>query len=170
MTDRTKLTLEKPAAGAINIALQMPALVPITRSLVAEDQVKQILADLFMLMTIGRVELAEHDAPIVIRLVQAVSRALPRTQFLVRTGARTHAFRKGAVVNDKAKLEASKDVDRMLRDATATRPYAASTRYAIGDIVEHASFGRGLVTRLVEQQKIVIQFSDAERTLVHARA
>jgi hypothetical protein len=179
MDNPTRLTLERPAAGAVNIALMIPELGVVTRScgVSAAHDVTRIVSGLFTLTTSGRVELAGGDAAIVVMLVTWLSGKLKRTRFVLRIEAddgfrRIYELHKGGVAErDPAKPKpkpASTEIERKLQQATA-RPYSVKTHYAIGEVVEHPSFGRGLVTRLVEQ-KIVVQFVDAERTLVHARA
>jgi hypothetical protein len=47
-------------------------------------------------------------------------------------------------------------------------PTSRPTRFATGDIVEHPTFGRGRVVGVTEN-KVVLKFRDAERTLVHGK-
>ena len=49
------------------------------------------------------------------------------------------------------------------------RPYAASQRFAVGDVVEHPKFGRGTVVASLTQ-RIEVEFADGKYTLVHAGA
>ena len=48
------------------------------------------------------------------------------------------------------------------------RPYAASQRFAVGDVIDHPKFGRGSVAA-VTGQRIDVEFADGMHTLVHAR-
>ncbi|WP_163992373.1 hypothetical protein [Pyxidicoccus caerfyrddinensis] len=62
------------------------------------------------------------------------------------------------------------EVDRSVpkKAAGAAKPYSASAKFALGDTIEHVKFGTGSVIR-VGDSKIDVRFSDATRTLVHAR-
>ncbi len=48
------------------------------------------------------------------------------------------------------------------------RPYAVTTTYAVGDLVDHPKFGRGTV-KTVAAQRVEIEFATGVNTLVHAR-
>jgi hypothetical protein len=50
----------------------------------------------------------------------------------------------------------------------ASRRYAASATFAVGDTIDHPKFGAGEVVR-VNEGKIEVEFADEFRTLVHAR-
>jgi hypothetical protein len=47
--------------------------------------------------------------------------------------------------------------------------YRADVRLAPGQLVRHGRFGDGVVTDLVEGDKVLILFADGPRTLVHGR-
>ena len=49
------------------------------------------------------------------------------------------------------------------------RTYRPADRYAVGEVVEHPSFGRGLVTRLPAAQKMECHFPDGPKLLLHDR-
>jgi len=49
------------------------------------------------------------------------------------------------------------------------RTYSASQTFNVGDLIEHPKFGRGEVISTA-MQRIVVEFSDGERALVHVRA
>jgi hypothetical protein len=49
-------------------------------------------------------------------------------------------------------------------DASAT-PYATSARFAIGELVSHATFGLGIVTAARDSVKIDILFADGAKVL-----
>jgi hypothetical protein len=46
-------------------------------------------------------------------------------------------------------------------------PYAPTDSFNAGDVLDHPSFGRGLVDALIEPNKLRVRFADAVRTLVH---
>ena len=88
----------------------------------------------------------------------------------------THAYENGvktvtkeppkAKVKPKAKPSASAVA---AIEAGEGRAYSAKSRFAIGEALEHPSFGKGIVLQ-VQTDKIVVQFRDGERTLVHGRS
>lgn len=49
------------------------------------------------------------------------------------------------------------------------RPYRASERFVVGDVVSHPTFGLGVVEELKAPNKVVIVFGLERKTLVHAR-
>lgn len=51
---------------------------------------------------------------------------------------------------------------------TIAVPYAASKKFAVGDVIEHPKFGRGAVVASLPQ-RIEVEFPDGTHTLVHAR-
>ena len=60
-----------------------------------------------------------------------------------------------------------------LVEADMSRPvrqYVSSDSYAIGDRIEHASLGPGVVDLVRGPSKIQVFFSDGHRVLVHQRA
>ena len=50
------------------------------------------------------------------------------------------------------------------------RRYSPKTGYAAGDVVDHPSFGLGLVTAVREGSKIEVTFRSAVKVLVHGQA
>lgn len=82
----------------------------------------------------------------------------------------TRAYQNGtsSVATDKKPPR----IARAVRDALAhdgnMRTYSPQLRYSVGEVIQHPSLGKGLVAR-AEPSKILVQFLDAERTLVHAR-
>jgi hypothetical protein len=51
----------------------------------------------------------------------------------------------------------------------AAKPYRATERFALGDTIEHAKFGTGLVIRVDGDGKIDVRFADGNRTLIHGK-
>jgi hypothetical protein len=48
------------------------------------------------------------------------------------------------------------------------RPYGVSQTYAVGELIEHPTFGRGTV-KVVTVKNVEVEFPDGPHTLVHAR-
>jgi len=60
--------------------------------------------------------------------------------------------------------------EAMLRGRTATaRPYSASARFKVGEIISHATFGLGAVTAEKDGTKIEVLFADGPRVLAQGR-
>ena len=65
----------------------------------------------------------------------------------------------------------SQDYESLLRGRTASaaRPFVASERFKVADLISHPTFGLGVVTADKEGNKIDVLFADGPRTLAHAR-
>ncbi|MFZ5471903.1 MAG: hypothetical protein ACOZIN_20930 [Myxococcota bacterium] len=68
-----------------------------------------------------------------------------------------------------AKVVISFDQRLQGKDLSRARPYSARDTYAVDDVVNHPTFGLGIVN-LVRGDKVDIAFKAAEKTLVHGRA
>ena len=55
------------------------------------------------------------------------------------------------------------------RDLSQAVNYRVSSTFHQGDIINHHSFGIGVVTRLLSDAKVQVAFPSAERVLVHDR-
>ena len=55
------------------------------------------------------------------------------------------------------------------RDASAARPYSPTGRFALNELIRHASFGLGLITALKDANKIEVLFAQGTKTLIHRR-
>ncbi len=53
--------------------------------------------------------------------------------------------------------------------SASARPYAPSGDYAVGDVLDHKVFGRGLVESLLDDNKIAVRFAIGARTMIHRR-
>jgi hypothetical protein len=53
------------------------------------------------------------------------------------------------------------------RTAAASKPYSTAGRYAVGEVVSHATFGLGVVIAERESVKIDILFADGPKVLLH---
>jgi hypothetical protein len=61
-------------------------------------------------------------------------------------------------------------VDRSVAaPASPAKPYKPTTKFALGDTIEHSKFGVGSVTRVSGDGKVDVSFPDGLRTLVHAK-
>lgn len=55
------------------------------------------------------------------------------------------------------------------RTAAEARPYSASERFKVTELIAHATFGLGAVTAERDNSKIHVLFADGMRILVHGR-
>lgn len=104
---------------------------------------------------------ARIEAPITLRLT-------PRDVAIRRAGDARVGMMPAAVV--RALLDSLSDSLAIAWRAPErlARPYAASQKFAVGDLVDHPKFGRGSVLT-AEAQRIEVEFPDGKHTLAHAR-
>jgi hypothetical protein len=87
----------------------------------------------------------------------------------------SHPFRanppskKKAATKPKADPAGSYDSLTAGRDLSLSVKYEMSREFAESDLLEHASFGIGVVVRVQLDRKIDVRFPDSTKTLVHAR-
>ena len=55
------------------------------------------------------------------------------------------------------------------KDPGAAKQYSMKTTFAAGDVIRHASFGQGLVSKLVPPDKMEVMFEEGTKVLVHGR-
>lgn len=55
------------------------------------------------------------------------------------------------------------------RDLSLAKTYAVTQRFDDKDVIDHAVFGFGLVTRVLEDRKIEVWFREGQKLLAHAR-
>ncbi|MBI2896677.1 MAG: hypothetical protein HYY06_24175 [Deltaproteobacteria bacterium] len=53
------------------------------------------------------------------------------------------------------------------RDLKAARPYSMASTFEAGDLIQHSSFGAGLISRLVAPNKIEVVFEEGTKVLIH---
>jgi len=85
-----------------------------------------------------------------------------------RSGGRTSAPRERAAESPPSWQS---EYQRLLRGrpAAASRPYSTSERFAVGDLVAHATFGLGVVTGERDGIKIDIVFPDGPKVLLQGK-
>jgi len=49
------------------------------------------------------------------------------------------------------------------------RPYQTTAVYAVGDRIDHASFGTGVIERVMSPSKVQVYFSDGQKMLLQGR-
>ena len=55
------------------------------------------------------------------------------------------------------------------RDVSQAIAYDMTRRFVDRDVIDHAVFGVGLVTRVLEERKIEVWFREGQKLLAHAR-
>jgi hypothetical protein len=100
-----------------------------------------------------------------------------------KTCRSVHAYKRGADMKDKAKAKTPRtpgakasagrgEYDKLMagRDIARARRYRPADTFAAGDVVDHPTFGLGVVTKLLDGGKVDVAFQAGAKTLVHARA
>lgn len=75
----------------------------------------------------------------------------------------------------KRKTKKSKSVNDQWIEGIATSesesmPYSVKNRYEVGDLIDHSSFGRGVVKSFIDNKKIEVVFEESIKTLIHGIA
>lgn len=73
----------------------------------------------------------------------------------------------GAPKKPTSKVAAREEWEAAVRSGRPFRVYAASNRFSPGELVQHTKFGDGFVRDLAGADKIIVAFSDGDRTLIH---
>lgn len=70
-----------------------------------------------------------------------------------------------------AGMAKASDYQRYLegRDLSVKRPYSPKSTFSQGDLVEHPTFGLGVVTGLKDSTKVELLFEVGPKTLIHGR-
>ena len=55
------------------------------------------------------------------------------------------------------------------RDVSKPIPYKLTRKFNLDDVIQHKSFGLGLVTRVVSDKKMEVLFQESTKLLVHGR-
>src|SRR5215510_255996 len=55
------------------------------------------------------------------------------------------------------------------KNVELAKVYSPKDRYELGDVLEHATFGRGIATAIKEGDKLEVLFESGSKTLVHGR-
>lgn len=84
------------------------------------------------------------------------------------TGTRARTTRSRTT---RAEPKPTRDYASLLRgrDPASARGYAATERYNANDLIQHPTFGLGLVTALKDTNKIEVVFPEGSKTLIHRR-
>lgn len=60
--------------------------------------------------------------------------------------------------------------DAQSKTSSSAKPYKMASNYSIDDIIEHTSFGRGVVLEVIENNKIKVIFETSEKVLICNKA
>lgn len=178
MSYYTKVTVLQPPAGAPERSTALDGIESLLDEMGVSHDVLEDLSEIFMGATRASVKVyPAHVREIMIW----ISKKQPHVRYLVRSqgededAPKDHVYASGEMSVAKAgelpkrkpKIDAA--LVAAIQSATAARPYSAKDRFGSGEAIAHSSFGTGIVTKVIAN-KIVVQFLDSERTLVHARA
>ena len=85
-----------------------------------------------------------------------------------------HKYRDPATATKKKKRSTKKASEPLLNWADAVqnaandkKPYTIKTKFSLGDVIDHPSFGLGVVHKIVDNKKIQVLFEKSDKTLVH---
>ena len=95
-----------------------------------------------------------------------------------KTCEATHNYRKPAAARtqkrqaSKTSPEAISDMwlEAMSKSEAQGQDYSITTKFTMGDIIDHPKFGPGIVTRLLDQDKIQILFRHQIKVFIHNKS
>lgn len=87
-----------------------------------------------------------------------------------RGGRTTAAEREAAAAKAERTRVASWERAIAGQPANAFRSFRVTESFAEGELVRHSKFGDGVVTRVVDRQKVEILFQDGSRTMAHTQS
>jgi hypothetical protein len=85
-----------------------------------------------------------------------------------RSCGSVHAYRKNPP-DTKAKKRSQYEDAMEGRDVSKPIPYRLNKKLNLDDVIQHKSFGVGLVTRVVSDKKVEVLFEESVKLLVHGR-
>ncbi len=98
------------------------------------------------------------------------------TKVQCRTCGKQHRYRDPNAVakttrKRSTRLSPEKAWEKLMDDADSKKkiPYTFSGDFRINDIIDHATFGLGVVTHLLSDDKIQVTFKEGEKILVARR-
>ncbi len=98
-------------------------------------------------------------------------KSAPAARAAGKTRERSPAAKSGASATksgaSKSRVSAHAEWENAVRSGRPFRRYLASEEYAAGDLIQHKKFGDGLVRDTSGHDKIIVAFSDGDRTLIH---
>ena len=182
MSYYTKVTLVRPSPGILDVAEMTEVVHPVLDEMGISHDVMEDLAALFAK---GKASLKVYPTH-VRKMVERISASHPDEKIVIKARGEdetedwSFAFQDGAGeaikevkkpkkprISAKAQA-ATRSAIAAIADRTDAQDYSPQTTFAVGDAIRHPTFGNGLVTG-VQPTKIVVQFAEAERTLVHGR-
>ena len=77
-------------------------------------------------------------------------------------------------VKKKTKAELAQEKERKLweetlanKDLTLAKPYSMADSYESDDVIDHSKFGKGIVTNVINSQKMEVLFEDGYKSMVY---
>jgi hypothetical protein len=55
------------------------------------------------------------------------------------------------------------------RDVSKPIPYKFTRKFNLDDVIQHKTFGIGLVTRVISEKKMEVLFEESSKLLIHGR-
>lgn len=99
-----------------------------------------------------------------------------------KTCGTTHAYKDPSAVKVKStirkktssttkKQESIADMwlELVANSTAKSQPYSPRTKFIVGDIIDHAKFGPGVIDKLIDSDKIQVIFRHDVKTLIHNR-
>ncbi len=88
-------------------------------------------------------------------------------QNIIQNEKTTMTTAKKAAKTKKDEKKINNWTDKISQVARPSKSYSTATLFNLNDLIDHPSFGAGVVTKLQGSERIEVTFSDGIRSLVH---
>jgi len=86
-------------------------------------------------------------------------------------GYKAHPPGEGRTTAPRSPKRAANKCQSLLKagESSVAKTYSPSTKFELGDVLEHPTFGRGVATAVKDGAKIEVLFETGSKTLIHGR-
>lgn len=94
---------------------------------------------------------------------------MAQTKAKKKTATKTTKKRTKKTADEKINAQNDEWVQAISQATNKPRPYSIRETYDLNDLIDHGSFGAGIVTQIIDEYKIEVLFQQGTKVLVHSR-